>query len=148
MSALKAQLQEAVKQAMRDKAKARLGTIRLAMSAIKQIEVDERKELSDEEVLQVLDKMVKQRRESIKQYNDGGRPELAEIEQAEIVILQEFLPAQLTDDEQDALIEQAIADTGAASIKDMGKLMGALRGQVQGRVDMGAFSAKIKSKLA
>lgn len=148
MSALKAQLQEAVKQAMRDKAKARLGTIRLAMSAIKQIEVDERKELSDEEVLQVLDKMVKQRRESIKQYNDGGRPELAEIEQAEIVILQEFLPAQLTDDEQDALIEQAIADTGAASIKDMGKLMGALRGQVQGRVDMGPFSAKIKSKLA
>ncbi len=147
MSALNDRIKEAMKDAMRAKEKARLSTIRLVLSAIKQVEVDTRTELDDAAILAILDKMVKQRRESIKQYEDAGRQELADIEHAEIEVLQEFLPKQLTDDEIAELIEQAISSTGAESIKDMGKVMGILKPQLQGRADMGQVSGKIKSRL-
>ena len=148
MSALNDQIKEAMKDAMRAKDKARLSTIRLILSAIKQVEVDTRAELDDTAILAILDKMVKQRRESIKQYEDAGRQELADVEYAEIEVLQEFLPKPLTDDEIAELIEQAISSTGAESIKDMGKVMGILKPQLQGRADMGQVSGKIKSRLA
>lgn len=147
MSALNDQIKEAMKDAMRAKDKARLSTIRLILSAIKQVEVDTRSELDDTAILAILDKMVKQRRESIKQYEDAGRQELADVEYAEIEVLQEFLPKPLTDDEIAELIEQAISSTGAESIKDMGKVMGILKPQLQGRADMGQVSGKIKSRL-
>lgn len=147
MSALNDQIKEAMKDAMRAKDKARLSTIRLILSAIKQVEVDTRAELDDTAILAILDKMVKQRRESIKQYEDAGRQELADVEYAEIEVLQEFLPQPLTDDEIAELIEQAISSTGAESIKDMGKVMGILKPQLQGRADMGQVSGKIKSRL-
>jgi len=127
--------------------KPRLAVIRLINAAIKQREVDERIELNDEQVLAVLDKMVKQRRDSIKQYSDAGRSDLADAEQAEVEIIQEYLPAALSDDEIAAIIEQAIADTGAASMADMGKVMGKVKPQVQGRADMGAVSGLVKAKL-
>lgn len=142
------QLKDAQKAAMRAKEKARLGTIRLAMAAIKQVEVDSQKTLSDDEIIAVLTKMVKQRRDSIKQYEDAGRQDLAEVEAAEVVVLQDFLPQPLTDAELDALIAQALASTGASSMQDMGKVMGLLRGQVQGRADMAVVSQKIKAALA
>lgn len=147
MSALNDQIKEAMKDAMRAKEKARLSTIRLILSAIKQVEVDTRAELDDTAILAILDKMVKQRRESIKQYEDAGRQELADVEKAEIEVLQEFLPKPLTDDEIADLIEQAISSTGAESIKDMGKVMGILKPQLQGRADMGQVSGKIKNRL-
>lgn len=147
MSALNDRIKEAMKDAMRAKEKARLSTIRLVLSAIKQVEVDTRTELDDNAILAILDKMVKQRRESIKQYEDAGRQELADIEHAEIEVLQEFLPKPLTDDEIAELIDQAISSTGAESIKDMGKVMGILKPQLQGRADMGQVSGKIKSRL-
>jgi uncharacterized protein YqeY len=147
MSALNDRIKEAMKDAMRAKEKARLSTIRLVLSAIKQVEVDTRTELDDTAILAILDKMVKQRRESIKQYEDAGRQELADVEHAEIEVLQEFLPKPLTDDEIAELIEQAISSTGAESIKDMGKVMGILKPQLQGRADMGQVSGKIKSRL-
>lgn len=136
-----------MKSAMRAQQKERLAAIRLALSAIKQVEVDERKELADADVLAVLDKMVKQRRESITQYEQANRPELAAAENAEILVLQEFLPAQLGDAEIDALIVQAVAETGAAGMRDMGKVMNVLRPQLAGRADMGAVSNRIKAKL-
>lgn len=142
------QLKDAQKAAMRAKEKARLGTIRLAMAAIKQVEVDSQKTLSDDEIIAVLTKMVKQRRDSIKQYEDAGRQDLADVEAAEVVVLQDFLPQPLTDAELDALIAQALASTGASSMQDMGKVMGLLRGQVQGRADMAVVSQKIKAALA
>lgn len=147
MSALNDRIKEAMKDAMRAKEKARLSTIRLVLSAIKQVEVDTRTELDDNAILAILDKMVKQRRESIKQYEDAGRQELADVEHAEIEVLQEFLPKPLTDDEIAELIDQAISSTGAESIKDMGKVMGILKPQLQGRADMGQVSGKIKSRL-
>lgn len=147
MSALKARLTEAMKDAMRAQQKERLAAIRLALSAIKQVEVDERKELADNDVLAVLDKMVKQRRESVAQYEQASRADLAAAENAEIAVLQEFLPAQLTEAEIDALVAKTIADTGAAGIRDMGKVMNALRPQLAGRADMGAVSNRIKAKL-
>lgn len=147
MSALNDRIKEAMKDAMRAKEKARLSTIRLVLSAIKQVEVDTRTELDDTAILAILDKMVKQRRESIKQYEDAGRQELADVEHAEIEVLQEFLPKPLTDDEIAELIDQAISSTGAESIKDMGKVMGILKPQLQGRADMGQVSVKIKSRL-
>ncbi|MCW9027532.1 MAG: GatB/YqeY domain-containing protein [Kangiella sp.] len=147
MSALNDRIKEAMKDAMRAKEKARLSTIRLVLSAIKQVEVDTRTELDDTAILAILDKMVKQRRESIKQYEDAGRQELADVEHAEIEVLQEFLPKPLTDDEIAELIEQAISSTGAESIKDMGKVMGILKPQLQGRADMGQVSGKIKNRL-
>ena len=147
MSALKEQLTAAMKDAMRAKEKARLGVFRMALAAIKQIEVDERIEPDDARVLALLDKLIKQRKDSATQYRDAGRPELAETEEAEILVLQEFLPAQLSDDEIDALIDDAISQTGAAGMQDMGKVMGILKPQLQGRADMGAASVKVRAKL-
>jgi len=127
--------------------KPRLGVVRLALAAIKQIEVDERIELDNDRVLAVLDKMVKQRRESISQYTDAGRTDLAEQEEYEISVLKDFLPEALSDAEIIQMIAKAIEATGAASIKDMGKVMGILKPQMQGRADMGAVSGKIKAQL-
>jgi len=147
MSALKARLTDAMKDAMRAQQKERLGAIRLALSAIKQVEVDERKEMSDSDVLAVLDKMVKQRRESVAQYEQANRADLVAVESAEIAVLQEFLPAQLSESEIDALIAQAISESGATGMRDMGKAMNLLRPQLAGRADMGAVSNRLKAKL-
>jgi len=144
---LKAQLKDDMKTAMKGGDKARLAVIRLINAAIKQREVDERIELSDEQVLAVLDKMVKQRRDSIKQYTDAGRTDLADAEQAEVEIIQGYLPAALSEDEIAAIVDQAIADTGASAMADMGKVMGKVKPQVQGRADMGAVSGLVKAKL-
>jgi uncharacterized protein YqeY len=146
-SPLKITITDAMKDAMRAKDKERLGTVRLILSEIKKVEVDERIDPNDSRIISIMDKMVKQRRESIKQYTDGGRPELADKEQAEIEVIQEFLPQPLTDAEIDAIIADAIASTGAASMQDMGKVMGAIKGQLTGRADMGAVSQKIKAAL-
>ncbi len=144
---LKQRIQEDMKGAMKGGDKRRLGTIRLVMAAIKQREVDERIELDDEQVLAVLDKMVKQRRDSIEQYEKAGRDELAEQEKFEIGVLQEYLPEALSEEEITDLIKQAMADTGAESMRDMGKVMGQLKPQLQGRADVGAVSAKVKQLL-
>jgi len=146
-SPLKITITDAMKNAMRAKYKERLGTVRLILSEIKKVEVDERIDPDDSRIISIMDKMVKQRRESIKQYTDGGRPELADKEQAEIEVIQEFLPQPLTNAEIDAIIADAIASTGAASMQDMGKVMGAIKGQLTGRADMGAVSQKIKAAL-
>ncbi len=144
---LKARIQDDMKSAMKAGDKARLGVIRLILAAIKQREVDERIELDDQQVLAVLDKMVKQRRDSIQQYRDAGREELAAAEEAEVAVIQEYLPEALSEAEIAAIVEQAIADTGASSMKDMGKVMGKVKPQVQGRADMGQVSALVKQKL-
>ena len=132
---------------MRAREKQRLATIRLITAAIKQIEVDKRIELDDAQVLLVLDKMCKQRRESISQFEKAGRDDLIAVEVRELGIIQDYLPEQLGDDEIAALIDAAMADTGAASIKDMGKVMGQLKPKLQGRADMGVVSAMIKARL-
>ena len=132
---------------MRAGDKERLATVRLLLAAIKQREVDERITLDDDQVLAVIEKMIKQRREAISQFESGGRSDLVAKENAEIRVLQGYLPAQLTPAEVDALIAEAIAATGAASIKDMGKVMGFVKPKAQGRTDMGALSARIKQKL-
>jgi uncharacterized protein YqeY len=147
MSELKEQITSAMKTAMREKDKARLGVIRLMLAAIKQIEVDERKELNDAETLAVLDKMLKQRRESIKQYEAANRQDLLDQEQYEVGVIQTFMPAQLDEAEIDSIIDAAVTETGAASMKDMGKVMGIIRPKLQGRADMGAVSGKIKARL-
>ena len=147
MSALKQRITDDMKAAMKGGNKARLGVIRLILAALKQIEVDERIELDDARVLAILDKMVKQRRDSIAQYESAGRTELAEQEKFEIGIIQDYLPRQLSEEEIAALIDEALAATGASSMKDMGKLMGWLKPKLQGRADMGAVSASIKQKL-
>ncbi len=144
---LKQEINDQVKQAMKGGEKARLKVLRMLTAAIKQKEIDERIELDDPQVLAIIDKQVKQRRESIEQYTAGGRPELAEAEQAEIEILSNFLPEQLGDDELAAMIDQAIADTGAESMADMGTVMGQLKPKVQGRADMKQVSAAVRSKL-
>jgi hypothetical protein len=144
---LKERITEDMKSAMRAAQKERLGTVRMILAGIKQREVDERVMLDDSQVLAVIDKMVKQRKESIAQFETGGRADLVAKEQAEIALLQEYLPTQLTSAEIEALISAAIAKTGAASIKDMGKVMGALKSELAGRADMGAVSARIKQKL-
>lgn len=146
-TALKDQLKDAMKAAMRAKEKERLGTIRMIQAEIKRIEVDERVDVDDERLLVILDKMCKQRRDSINQYVDAGREDLADIERAEMVVIQEFLPEALTDEELDKIITQAIADSGAESPRDMGKVMGLVKPQVQGRADVGAVSKLVKSKL-
>lgn len=145
---LKEQLTDAQKDAMRAKDKPRLGTLRLALAAIKQVEVDERKELADDDVLVILTKMIKQRRDSISQYEEAGRQDLADAEAAEIQVLQEFLPKQLSTDEIAQLIDDAIAATGAASPADMGKVMAWLKPKLQGRAEMGPVSGMVKSKLS
>ena len=144
---LKQQLTEAMKQAMRAQDKARLGVIRLVLAAIKQQEVDTRQAQDDLAVLAVLDKMVKQRRESIRQYTEAGRLELAEQEQFEINVIQEYLPQALSDDEIAALVAEAVTATGAASVKDMGKVMAWVKPKAQGRADMGKVSSLIKTSL-
>ncbi|HKK07211.1 MAG TPA: GatB/YqeY domain-containing protein [Gammaproteobacteria bacterium] len=146
-SDLKARINDDVKAAMRGQDKARLAVLRLITAAIKQREVDERIELDDTQVLAVLDKMVKQRRDSIEQYTKAGRQELADKEAGEIEIIQAYMPAQLDEAELDVLIDEAIAASGAASMKDMGKVMGQLKPKVQGRADMGAVSGRIKARL-
>jgi len=145
--ALKDRLTEDMKNAMRAGEKERLATIRLALAAIKQREVDERISLDDTQVLAVLEKMIKQRREAITHFEAGKRPVLVAMETAEIVVIQAYLPAQLSEAELDTLISATIAASGATSIKDMGKVMAAVKPQVQGRADMGAVSARIKQKL-
>ncbi|GAB56658.1 hypothetical protein GPUN_2543 [Glaciecola punicea ACAM 611] len=141
------ELKEAQKDAMRSKDKLSLGTIRMALAAVKQREVDERIELNDTDILQILTKMVKQRQESIAMFVTGNREDLAQIERQEIEVVQRFLPAQLGADEVNAIVDAAIVSTSASSIKDMGKVMGVVKPQLQGRADMGAVSSIIKSKL-
>ena len=145
--ALKERITEDMKTAMRAGEKERLATVRLLLAAIKQREVDERVTLDDAQVLAVIEKMIKQRREAIAQFEVGGRSDLVAKETAEIGVLQGYLPVQLSPAEIDALIAEAIAATGAASIKDMSRVMGFLKGKAQGRADMGALSARIKQKL-
>lgn len=145
---LKDTLQNDMKDAMRAKDKARLGVIRLILAAVKQKEVDERIELTDNDVLAVLDKMVKQRRDSISQYESANRQDLAEQETFELGVIQAYLPAALSDEELDQLIRDAIAETGAESPRDMGKVMGILKAKAQGRCDMGAVSGKVKAQLS
>ena len=145
---LKARITDDMKDAMRAKDAARLSTIRMLMAAIKQREVDERVELGDADVLGVVEKMIKQRRESVVQFEAGKREDLAAVERAEIGVLQAYLPAQLGDAEVDALITEAIAATGAAGMAGMGKVMAALKPRLAGRADMGAVSARIKARLA
>jgi uncharacterized protein len=145
--ALRERITEDMKSALRAAEKERLATIRLALAAIKQREVDERIILDDTQVLAVLEKMIKQRREAITQFESGGRADLVAKESAEIAVLQGYLPAQMTPAEIDALISEAIATSGATSIKGMGKVMAAVKPKAQGRADMGAISARIKQKL-
>ncbi len=145
---LKDQLKDQQKLAMLARDKARLGAIRLLMAEIKQREVDTRIELNDEDILAVVTKMVKQRRDSISQFEAAGRQDLADKESAEILVLQEFLPQQLTAEEIAVLIEQAITESGAAVMADMGKVMAVLKPKIQGRADVGAVSAQVKTRLA
>ena len=147
-SALKTSLQDEMKTAMKSGDKQRLGVIRLMLAALKQIEVDERIELDDTRVIGILDKMVKQRRESIGMYDKAGRDDLSSIEHAEIEVIQTFLPQALSESEIEAIVTEAISKTGAESIKDMGKVMGIVRPQVVGRGDVGMISGKIKDLLS
>jgi hypothetical protein len=144
---LKERITDDMKAAMRSGEKERLGVIRMITAAIKQREVDERITLDDAQVLSVLEKMIKQRKESLTQFQAGNRPDLVDKETREISLLQGYMPSQLSDAEIDALIGDTIAATGAASIKDMGKVMGIIKGKAQGRADMAVVGAKIKAKL-
>ena len=145
---LKDQITEDMKSAMRAKETARLGTIRLLLAAIKQREVDERIELDDTQVIEAIEKMLKQRRDSISQYEAANRHDLADVEKFEVSVLQEYLPQALTDEEVAAILEQVIAETGAAGIKDMSKVMAAVKPLVVGRADMGKISGLIKTRLS
>lgn len=144
---LKDQITEDMKVAMKAGEKDRLKVVRLILAAVKQVEIDKRIELDDAAVLGILEKMVKQRRDSIEQFEKGGRDDLAAIELAEIEVLDTYLPEQLSEAEVDALIDAAIAATGADSIRDMGKVMGQVKAQAAGRADMGAVGAKVKARL-
>ncbi len=148
MSELKKQIQDAVISAMKAGEKKRLAIIRLITSSMKQIEIDERIELDDQRIIVILDKMVKQRRESISQFKAAGRDDLVKQENFEIDIIQEFLPQALGEEEVDDIVNQAIEQTGASSIKDMGKVMGLVKPQIVGRADMGEVSGRIKSLLS
>ncbi len=145
---LKEKITEDMKAAMRAKESERLATIRLLTAAIKQREVDERIELNDEQVLSVLEKMIKQRKDSITQFEAGGRQDLADKEKAELVVLSAYMPAQLSDAEVQAEVQAAVAQTGAAGPQDMGKVMGVLKGKLAGRADMTAVSAIVKATLS
>ena len=144
---LKGQITDDMKSAMKAGEKDRLKVVRLILAAIKQVEVDKRIELDDAAVLSVLDKMVKQRRDSVEQFEKGNRQDLADIEKAEIAVLETYLPEQLGDDELDAMIDEAISSTGAESIRDMGKVMGQIKGKAAGRADMGVVGARVKARL-
>lgn len=148
MEQIKERIKDDMKASMKGGDKSRLAVIRLIMAAIKQREVDERIELDDGQVIEVLDKMLKQRRESIKQYRAAARNDLANAEEAEIRVIQDFLPQALSDDEIDALVAEAVAQAGAGSVKDMGKVMALLKPKMQGRADMSVVSAKIKGALS
>jgi uncharacterized protein YqeY len=145
---LKERIQDDMKTAMRSGEKERLGTIRLILAAIKQREVDERITVDDSQILSILEKMVKQRRESIAQFQAGSRQDLVDKEAAELNIIQAYLPAQLSDTELDSLIADAVTQTGASSIKDMGKVMNLIKSKAQGRADMAAVGARIKARLS
>ena len=144
---LKGQITEDMKSAMKAGEKDRLKVVRLILAAIKQVEVDKRIELDDAAVLAVLDKMVKQRRDSVEQFENGNREDLAAIERAEIEVLQQYLPEQLSADELAALVDEAIAASGAESMRDMGKVMGQIKAKAAGRADMGALSTLVKERL-
>jgi uncharacterized protein len=144
---LKQQLTDDMKTAMRGGDKDRLGVIRLILAAIKQREVDERIQLDDTQVLAVLEKMLKQRKDSVSQYAAAGREDLADVERAEMAVIDAYMPAKLSDAEVDAIIEAAIAETGAGSARDMGKVVGVVKGKVAGRADMAQVSARIKARL-
>jgi hypothetical protein len=146
-SPLKVTIMDSVKDAMRAKEKERLSVLRQITAAIKQVEVDNRTDLSDDDIVAILTKMTKQRREALEQYEKAGRDDLADIEKAELVIIEEFLPAQLSDDEIAEAVESAISEAGASSIKDMGAVMNVLRPKLQGRADMGAVSGQVKAAL-
>lgn len=145
---LKARIQSDMKDALKAGDKDRLKVVRMMMAAIKQIEIDERTELDDAAITTVLTKMVKQRRESIKQFVDGNRQDLADVEIAEITVLEDYLPEPLSDDELDTIIARAISETGAAGMRDMGKVMSIVKAQAEGRADMGAVSGRVKSRLS
>ena len=148
MDLLTDRIKEDMKASMKAGDKVRLGVIRLILAALKQVEVDERIVLDNERVIQILDKMLKQRRESIRQFTEAGRNDLASIEEAEILVIQNFMPQALDDEEIDAMVGEAVAESGAKSVKDMGKVMGLLKTKMQGRADMSVVSAKIKAALA
>jgi len=148
MSALKARVTNDMKLAMKAKDKAALKAVRMILGAIKQREVDERIELDDAQVLSVIQKMVKQRKDSISQFKDAGRTDLVDVEEAELVIINNYMPAQLSKEEVSVAVDKAIADSGASSMQDMGKLMGLLKSQLDGKADMGAVSGLIRSKLS
>lgn len=145
---LKERIQSDMKSAMKAGDKERLRVIRMLLAAIKQIEVDERREPDDAAVIAVLTRMVKQRRDSIAQFSEGGRKDLAAREETEIGVLEDYLPEPLSDEELDTVIDEAIAQTGAAGIKDMGKVMGRVKDRVHGRADMGAVSSRVKDRLS
>ena len=147
MSDLLLEIKSNMKDAMRNKEKTRLAAIRMLLAAIKQIEVDQRIEVQDTDILVILDKMIKQRRDSIAQFESAGRQELADIEKEEIEALQIYMPQALSDEEISSLVDAALAETGAETMRDMGKVMAILKPQLQGRADMGAVSGKIKAKL-
>ena len=147
MSELLVEIKGDMKEAMRNKQKVRLNAIRMLLAAIKQIEVDQRIEVQDTDILVILDKMIKQRRDSISQFESAGRQELADVEKEEIQALQNYMPQALSDDEISSLIDAAMSETGAESMRDMGKVMAILKPQLQGRADIGAVSGKIKAKL-
>ena len=144
---LKGTITDDMKSAMKAGDKDRLKVLRLILAAIKQVEIDTRDELDEPGVLGVLDKMVKQRRDSVEQFTKGGRDDLASIERAEIEVLEAYLPAKMDDAELDALIDEVISSTGADSVRDMGKVMGAIKSMAAGRVDMGAVGARVKARL-
>jgi uncharacterized protein len=148
MDLLTDRIKEDMKASMKGGDKTRLGVIRLILAAIKQVEVDERIQLDNDRVILVLDKMLKQRRESIKQFADAGRLDLVAIEEAEILVIQDFLPQALSEEEIDIMLNDAVNESGAESVKDMGKVMGLLKVKMQGRADMSIVSAKIKAALA
>ena len=148
MAELKARILTDTKEAMKARDKERVAALRMVNAEIKRVEVDERRELSDDDVIAVLNRMLKQRRDALSQFEQAGREDLAARERFEITVIDTFMPAALSEAEVDALIEQAVASTGAAEMKDMGKVMGALKGEIAGRADMGAVSAKVKARLA
>ena len=148
MSELKKQLTNDMKLAMKAKDKEALKAVRMIIGAVKLREVDERIELDDTQVLAVIQKMVKQRKDSISQFKEAGRSDLVDVEEAELVILNNYMPTQLSEAEIETAVDKAIADTGASSMQDMGKLMGVLKGQLDGKADMGTVSATIRAKLS
>ena len=147
-NSIKSLLEEAVKNSMRDRNKEKTSTLRMAISEIKKEEIDKRIELSDEEIIKILQRMIKQRKESISQFEQAGREELADKENSEILILQDFLPEQMSEEEIKVYVDQAIIESGASTPQDMGKVMGALKSKLKGNVDMGIVSKLVKESLA